>query len=300
MIYETPENPAFTAWIVQNGLLHEPLRIMDVGCQGGLHARWRWLGEYLEAWAFDPLPDIIAQLSESNPAPDRIRYFCVGLGGTDGERPFRRDENPYGSAFLPMAVPEAGHARDANGNLKANWTHAPIRKLDTLLADGLFTGIDHLKMDCEGSEIEILEGAQHFLDRCGVFAIESESNLKLHPRDKPCHFVCLYNLLGPRLFDVYDQHHYRWTRPPLTGGYPHKGRPDTFDFLFLRGFDANDDLSGHTLDRLIKMMIVAELYALQDVAADILQRASATLAQRFDVAEAMELLRVSFGMTVTA
>jgi hypothetical protein len=59
MINEPPEQPAFTTWVVQNELLREPLRIIDVGCQGGLHQRWNWLGDHLEAWAFDPLPDAI-------------------------------------------------------------------------------------------------------------------------------------------------------------------------------------------------------------------------------------------------
>jgi FkbM family methyltransferase len=297
MIYETPGNPAFTDWIVKSGLLREPLRIIDVGCQGGLHPRWRWLGDHLQAWAFDPLPDVIEKLSQSNLAPDRVRYFCMGLGNEDGQRMFSRNErDPFGSSFLPKAVRETDIGRDSAGNLPGYWSRPTIRKLDTLFDERLFSDIDHLKMDCEGFEVEILRGAQRFIERSGVFAVESESHLKLHPWHDPTHFVDLYKLLGPYRFDVYDLHFYRDTRAPLRGGYPNKGRPDTFDFLFLRGFGPDDDLTGHTVDRLIKMMIVAELYALQDVAADILLRASATLAPRLDVAKAMELLRISYGI----
>jgi FkbM family methyltransferase len=291
MIYETPEHPAFTDWIVKDDLLRERLRIIDVGALGGLHSRWRWLGDYLEAWAFDPLPDAIERLKAANQAPDRIRYYNMGLGNQDGERLFSREDNPYGSSFLPSAVPETQLGRDAAGNLPSNWSLTPIRKLDSLMADGLIASIDHIKMDCEGFELEVLDGAQHFLDHSGVFAVESESSLKLHPWYQPCHFVQLYRRLGPRQFDVYDEHHYRVSREPFGDGYPHRSRPDTYDFLFLRGFGNGDDLNAHSLDRLIKMVVIAELYALQDIAADIVIRAADRLAGRFDPEKAVALLR---------
>jgi FkbM family methyltransferase len=293
MINEPPEQPAFTTWVVQNELLREPLRIIDVGCQGGLHQRWNWLGDHLEAWAFDPLPDAIDHLCATNPAPDRIHYFCMGVGNDDGERMFSRDPNPKQSAFLPKAVPEAAIGRDADGNLPSYWSFPTVRRLDSLMDERLFLSVDHLKMDCEGFEIEVARGAQRFFESSGVFAIESESSLKLHTYYEPCHFVDLYRVLGSHRFDVYDLDYYRDTRAPLPGGFPNKGRPDTFDFLFLRGFGIDDSLLEHSADRLIKMMIVAELYHLQDVAADILQRASATLAHRLDVATAFDTLKAS-------
>jgi len=293
-IYETPKHPAFTDWGIKTGLLHEPLRLVDVGVQGGLHPRWRWLGDQFQAWAFDPLPDVIEQLAKANPAPNRIRYFCMGLGNEDGERLFSRDENGYESAFLPLAVEEAQLGRDQAGKLTDNWTRPQIRRLDTLFNAGAFPSIDHLKMDCEGFELEVLKGAKSFLERSGVFAIESESSLKLHPWYQPCHLSCLYQMLGPERFDIYDLHFYRTSRQPLPDGYPHRGRPDTFDFLFLRGFGEDDELSAHPLDRLIKMAIIAELYGLQDVAANIVTRTAARLATRFDPKQALELLRQSW------
>jgi FkbM family methyltransferase len=291
MIYETPEYPAFTDWIVKNGLLREPLRLIDVGVLGDLHLRWKWLGDCLEAWAFDPLPDVIEQLEAANQAPDRIHYYCLGLGNEDGERLFGRADNPYGSSFLPSEVRETQIGRDAAGNLPSNWNLTAIRKLDSLMADGLFASIDHIKMDCEGFEIEVLDGGRRFLNHSGVFAVESESSLKLHPWYKPCHFAQLYQRLGERQFDVYDEYHYRVSRAPFPDGYPHRSRPDTYDFLFLRGFGDSDDLEAHSLDRLIKMAIVAELYALQDIAADIVTRSAHRLAARLDPEKAVALLR---------
>jgi FkbM family methyltransferase len=293
-INEAPREPLFTDWIVSARLLGEPLRLIDVGAQGGLHPRWKWLGNYLEAWAFDPLPDVVAQLEANNTAPDRIRFHCMGLGNEDGDRLFTREANGYCSAFLPAAMTESElGGRDAAGNLPPNWCRAPIRKLDTLSAAGLFGAVDHIKLDCEGFEIEALRGAQRVLQASGVFAVESETSLKLHPWFPPCHFAVLYQLLGPFGFDVYDMEFYRYARPPLAGKFEHRGRPDTFDFLFLRGFGEHDELAAHSIDRLIKMAIVAELHALQDVASGIVARAADRLSLRFDPAKAQTLLRRS-------
>jgi len=286
-IYETPEHPAFTDWVVKSGLLHEPLRIVDVGCQGGLHGRWTWLGGMLQAWACDPLPDVIEALRAANPAPSRIHYEALGLGNRDTDRPFMRRTSSWGSYFLP----ENRSVDECDGD--GVWTTLPMRKLDSLMAERAALGrIDHIKLDCEGLEIEVLRGAERFLRESGVFAVESESDLKLNPLHDPCHFVSLYRWLAPYGFDVYDVYFYRWARQPMSGGDPHRGRPDTFDFLFLRGFGTNDDVSTHSIDRLIKMAIVAELYALQDVAADLITRGRTVLSQRLDVARALQLLGV--------
>lgn len=290
VIETPPEFPAFTNYVIKNGILREPLRIIDVGCQGGLHTRWRWLGDQLEALAFDPLPEVIEALSAKDP---RQRYFCMGLGNDDGQRLFGRTPQPYSSAFLPAAVDQDRFAQE-QGSLPDYWSRATIRRLDSLFAEGVFRTADHIKLDCEGFEIEVLRGAQMFLRNSGVFAVESESNLKRHEWHKPCHFAELYGLLEPHGFDVYDIYFYRDTRTPMQGGYPHRGRPDTFDFLFLRGFGTGDDLSAYTEDQIIKRAIVAELYALQDVAADIMLRAESAVRRRLDTKKAVELLRLSY------
>jgi FkbM family methyltransferase len=300
MIYDTSEYPAFTDWIVENGFLYEPFRLIDVGVQGGIHSRWNWLREYLELWAFHPLSDVIQQLSADNPAPERLHYFHMGLGDEDGTRPFQRNENPYGSAHLPAEISENHLGRTSGGELPLGWSRVPIRRLDSLLREGLFHQIDAIKLDCEGFEFQILKGADRFLTETGVFAIESESNLKLQTeRHNPCHFVDIYQLIGRRGFEVYDLYYYRVSRPEIPGGYPHKGQPDTFDFLFLRGFGVDNNLSSFSVDHLIKMMIVAELYALQDVASNLLARASSRFSHRFNVEKALELLRFEGGREAT-
>jgi hypothetical protein len=57
----------------------------------------------------------------------------------------------------------------------ASVRRVPIRRLDTLCADGAFARADFIKIDCEGFEPEILKGAQALLCS-GVLAVEIETN----------------------------------------------------------------------------------------------------------------------------
>jgi hypothetical protein len=50
-----------------------------------------------------------------------------------------------------------------------------MHRLDSLFAEGLFGTIDHIKLGCEGFEIEVLRGAQRVLAEAGVFAVETET-----------------------------------------------------------------------------------------------------------------------------
>ena len=34
------DRPPFTRWVIENGLLHEPFVVIDVGVQAGEHPRW--------------------------------------------------------------------------------------------------------------------------------------------------------------------------------------------------------------------------------------------------------------------
>jgi hypothetical protein len=146
--------------------------------------------------------------------------------------------------------------------------------------------------DCEGLEIDVLRGAERFL-HTGLFAVEAESNLKLNSMHDLCHFAELYKVGGPLGFGVYDVYYYRARRPPMSSELLDRGRPDPFDFLFLRGFGTDDDQSKYTVDEIIKRAIIAELLWRPGCRRRRLARANLFLAARIDIAQALRLLASS-------
>jgi hypothetical protein len=159
-----------------------------------------------------------------------------------------------------------------------------------------------MKMDAESYEIQILKGARIFLPNSGIFGVESESTFVRTPRNPRSHFVELYEQLESYGFTVQDAGLHRAARLPLAHGFPAEwaageytlqplGAALAFDFLFLaETFDDAAKQAKAPIDRLLKMIAVAEIYALQDIGLDILLGNRERLGSRFDVEEGADWL----------
>jgi FkbM family methyltransferase len=296
MAHTHPPYPFFTCEIVRRGILQESFRLIDVGVRGGISPHWKFFGSHLEFWGIDPLyEEGVGPLVASNPHPDRYHYLNVGLGDADENRLFRfYPENPSSSHF------EASNRTD-RPYIDHLWREVPLRRLDTLFAEGQIGAIDFMKMDAETYEIEIVKGGHGFLASSGIFGIETESTLFRTRRNPRSHFAELYELLAKHNFNVFDVGIQRVPRASLSRGYPQQndgsislrasGRAFVFDFLFL-GQEFEDKPLQNTLsiDRLIKMIATAELYGLQDIGLDILFSNRDRLGLRVDIEEAANWL----------
>jgi hypothetical protein len=69
----------------------------------------------------------------------------------------------------------------------------PIRRLDSLLADGLIPQADFIKVDVEGFEKEVLLGARELLSG-GVLGLHTETNFGVSPQYSKSHFATLAEL----------------------------------------------------------------------------------------------------------
>jgi hypothetical protein len=63
----------------------------------------------------------------------------------------------------------------------------PIRRLDSLLAEGVIPTADFIKVDVEGFEKDVLLGARELL-RAGVLGLEIETNFGVSPTYPKSHF----------------------------------------------------------------------------------------------------------------
>src|SRR5215468_9736431 len=117
-LYHHP-NPLFTRWIIENRLLQKKFVVVDIGCQGGEHPRWNFLGDSLEFHGFDPLAEVIARLRNEH-RPGR-NFHELALGNEDGERNFFVPTNSFSASFYPAGPTVDGELRRVR-----------IRRLDTL------------------------------------------------------------------------------------------------------------------------------------------------------------------------
>ena len=294
---------AFTQWVVKQGHLKEPFVLVDVGVQGGEHRRWEQLGDRLIVHGFDAIEEAIDQLRRYSTSRLNRHFHAIAVGAADEERVFYfNPAHPTMSSMYPR-----GESRyEVLGRQHARIV--PVRRLDTLLVEGVIPRADFLKVDVEGFEKEVLLGARALL-AAGVLGVETESNFGISPTYPRGHFVTLHDILLEHGLLVFDVDFNRIPRTTFQRALEQTGRravlrpnsvgkPATLEFLFCRDpIDETDHKENYPvprqpfdLDQLIKAAIIYELHGLNDIAVDTIQRFADRFAARLDIDCAIRLL----------
>jgi FkbM family methyltransferase len=293
----------FTKWVVNRGLLTEPFVLIDVGVQAGEHIRWRPLDDYLIVHGFDPIEEAVQELVEANKGRSNRYYHYMAVGNADGEQKFYFNPvNPTGSSMFEQGTGRFG--------IEATEEHriVPIRRLDSLLAEGVIPMADYIKIDVEGFEKDVLLGARDLLGT-GVLGLQTETNFGVSPSYPKSHFGTLAEIALENHLVVFDLTFNRIPRASFQQALMSKGlqpipeqdalgRPATVDVLFAR--DLIDEVDHQeiyqtpcrpvSVNQLIKSIIICELHALNDVALDTVERFAERLGGRLDVDRAVRLL----------
>jgi FkbM family methyltransferase len=298
----------FTRWVTKTGTLQQPFVLIDVGVQAGEHPRWHLLGDHLVVHGFDPIEEVIDGLRQQNARRPNRHYHWLAAGSADGERNFYFNAtDPFSSSFYPQ-----GKNRFGLHELRSEQERpVKVRRLDGLLAEGAIPPADFLKCDVEGFEKEVLLGAPTLLR--SALAVESESNFGVSPAYRRSHFGELQAILLEAHFLIFDLAFDRAPRASYVREIRRRGRdrdppsrtvgkPSTLNVLFARDpIDERDRPENYTTapeplgtDRLIKLLIIMELYGLNDIALDTAERFSDLLDSRMDIEKALDLLADPF------
>jgi FkbM family methyltransferase len=298
----TDANAEFTAWVAKAGILREAFVLVDVGVQGGENPSWHRLGDHLIVHGFDAIEEAIDQLQKRTAGTRNRHYHRIAAGNADEERVFYfNPANPTASSMYS----QGSNRFELSARQQAR--SVTVRRLDTLLAEGLIPKADFLKVDVEGFEKDVLLGAANLL--ADVLGVESESNFSISAVYPNSHFCTLADLLLEQHLLVFDLAFNRIPRASFrralekksvkTGShYDGYGKPAMVNVLFCRDLiDETDAPSKYrkqcrpcSVDQVIKMMIIYELYGLNDIAVDTAERFAELLGSRLDVDRAIRLL----------
>jgi FkbM family methyltransferase len=295
-------NAEFTKWVVSAGLLTEPFVLIDVGVQGG-NVRWRALGDHLIVHGFDPIEEVVQNLIGEDRENSNRHYHYMAVGNADGEQAlYFSSINPFESSMYERPTDRIDEKSVQQVRM------VPVRRLDSLLAEGAIPKADFVKVDVEGFEKDVLLGGRELL-RAGVLGLEIETNFGVSPLYPKSHFGTVAELALDNHLLVFDlafnripcasfqRALIRKGLEPISNQYS-LGRPATVNVLFGRDLINEVDHPENyqspsrsvSVNQLIKSIIIYELHALNDVALDIAERFAERLGAHLDVDRAVRML----------
>ena len=143
--------------------------VFDVGAHVGQTAA-RLLTAFPKAriYSFEPDPRSFAALREFASTTKRIEAVNAAVGDTDGEATFFVNQFDQTNSLLP-GDPHAGqYLLDAGGLTPRAELTVPVLTLDRFCAAHGVDRIDVLKLDAQGYELRVLDGARELLGRTAV------------------------------------------------------------------------------------------------------------------------------------
>jgi FkbM family methyltransferase len=146
--------------------------IFEVGAADG-----RDCNQYLELFpqaklfAFEPVPDSFAKVAESCGNSSRLKAFNVALSNVPGKADFHLSNWSDASSLLkPQATGSTADKYTASNKS----IQVAVDTIDSVCERENVSHINLLKMDAQGAELKILEGAMRMLDKGGIDVIYTE------------------------------------------------------------------------------------------------------------------------------
>lgn len=294
-------NPALSQALIDNGILTAPIHLIDIGARRGLDPRWQPVSALIRAAGFEIDEAEVARLNQA--AGENIRYFPYALAGKTGTATLHIRQNVDASGIVPF--PNEFYARFANASHTRVEEQRSIRcvALDDVWHEMELGGIDFLKIDAEGAEREILDGAAQVLDKHEILGAELE--VRFFNFGQQSRYCELHERMARRNLHFFDIGLVRHSRRVLPNREELMGTMDypnwrsgsqviAADALFLRDLVMERQngriFSGDDADTLLKMMVVFEIYELYDCIAELLTEFEWLLKARLNVNTALDLV----------
>lgn len=261
------------------------LSLVDVGASGGIADCWRAFGDAFTAVGFDPLVTNMNKMAAAEARP-KVRYEAAFVGCRDfdtlfppEQRQVRIDPYPRVSSVRAQELMRVDFVADHfNEGETLVWSDRHI----TL--DEFFPGpaeLDFLKVDTDGSDLQVLIGADRLLREGRFLGVIIEAQFQGWPHDYANTFANIDRCLRARGFQLYDLDRNRYTRAVLPGHFELDITAQTLtgqalwgDALYFRDLahPQYESMWQYTVtrERLLKLAALFDLYALPDCAAELL------------------------------
>jgi len=275
---------------------------IDVGSRGGIDRDLEPIAWAVSAWGFEPDPEAFESLGKGDAGPwKELHHLPAAIGAGTGQRELHVPRSPEGASLL-RHDPAIGRAF-AYPDLFEIERVLPVSTLglDEAIAKYGVPAPSFIKLDVEGAELEILEGATAALE--SAVAIKTEVSFLPHRLGQPLASEIASFLLERRfvLMDFIRPH--RWRRYSTTAA-PYVGREQIpfsagqlsqGDYLFFRDPELLKASDEPTLQRSLCSASIALCYGFFDHAYALLRSEPlrALVSERYSLDPLSEIARAS-------
>jgi len=280
------DNPRFTKYLVDKKTFQvNPLTVVDVGARGGFESHWSSFSDQLRLIGFEPDVEECARLNQQSSA--HISYFPIALDQHPGKRTLYITKYVASSGFYQPDIRYIQRFTEEEDLTVVKTLDLETTDLDSFLRQKKMQEVDFIKLDTEGSELDILKGSTGLLQKTVLGLSIEVGFMQLH-HDQPL-FSDIDVFLRDLGFALFDITYYRYSRKSLPEprwagqvAIPSKqGQVIWGQVLYLR--DGVSELNytnrlqeGWDDVRVLKLASIMEIFCLPDCAIELLQMAQQT------------------------
>jgi len=271
-------DPRFTKSLVDGNFFNKDhLVLVDVGARKGFEKHWDNYADQINLIGFEPNEESYKECVEKK-SNLQTSYYPFALDRKKGEKDF------YITSYLSACgfyKPDEKMIKKFGSADTFNVTEVikvPTIDLDSFCVEYNIQNVDFIKLDTEGSELDILKGAEKTL-KSSVIGISIEVEFIKMYIDQPL-FSDIDQYLRSLNFELYDLDLNRKTRSslsPYSSSNLGIGQLVQGQALYLR--DSANELEDYDLNKkfwnktkILKMASIQELFNLPDCAIELIQK----------------------------
>ena len=210
-----------------------PLKLVDVGASGGLKENWQRAKKYLQVIAFEPDERAFNELKKNS--DKNVVYINSALHNDKREIDLYLTKTQVCSSILEPDV-------EFTSKFSEDYNYTVVKKirigtdtLDNQLSLHKLVDVDFIKLDTQGSELFILQGAKETLK--DVFGLEIEISFNATYKNSP-YFADVDRFVRELGFRLFDLKPFYWKRAGCAKVGQPKGQLIQGDALYLKDVES--------------------------------------------------------------